>query len=253
MNSKTDSKTESIKNAMGLGKAQIIPSYPHQGKPIEPGISLEECSRIIFKEGCIPELETEMEIYTIIEGLGGITWQMGHDSADGRMELTGNDMSFMEVAKRLSYLLVQRLKDRYNVIPPDECPQREIGDHTPRPPAPSGWVYYWDWYNKIQGEYFTDEYHKIICSGCALHDENPEEVMRRHVPCGVFSGMIYRLIAPFECAMIEEGGFRGSWTKERLHEELRKVGGEKAVQDFEDKYTELFNVWQAAHPIKNVE
>ncbi len=142
-------------------------------------LTYEECVEIIFKEDISLKTETEMDIYNLIEGLGGIIWRMDHDSSDGRIELSGNDASFMTAANRFLYLLIQKLKEKYNVIPPDECPHRlrEIGDRTPIQPAPKGKIYYWDWYKAVQKEYFKNEYNKIICSACVLHENDAVEKM----------------------------------------------------------------------------
>ncbi len=206
----------------------------------ENQLTYEECVDIIFKKDSTPKTETEMDIYNLIEGLGGMIWRMNHDAADGRITLSEKDESFVTSSSKFSYLLIQKLKEKYNVIPPDECPHRlrEFGDRTPIPPAPKGKIYYCDWYKSIKKEYFTNEYNKIICSACALHEKDGAEQMQRHIPCDVFPGICNFLINPWECIMIDST-FSGFWTQEKLYEEIKAKGGEDAVKQFKMKFNQL--------------
>lgn len=203
-------------------------------------LTYEECVDIIFKKDYTPKTETEMDIYNLIEGLGGITWRMNHDASDGRIELSEKDTSFMTASSTFSHLLLQKLKEKHNVIPPDECPHRlrEFGDRTPIQKAPKGKTYYWDWYKSMQKAYFINEYNNIICSACALHEKNAVEIMKAHIPCDVFPGIIYKLVNPWECAMIDSK-CSGFWTQENLYEKIKAKGGEDSVKRFKMKFVQL--------------
>lgn len=180
----------------------------------------------VFKEGKIPSLETELEIWNIIEALGGISWNLNHEVADGRTTITSKQEEFMASAKRVQEHLIKRLETEYGIIPPDGA--------KPDQPAPEGKKYYWDWYEEMQADYFKNEYDKIICSACALHEDNGAEKMRICVPCDVFNGMIYSLIYPWECAMLTFGS-SNKWTEEQLLAEIKAKGGEDSVKRYKQK------------------
>lgn len=204
-------------------------------------LTFNELTERVFKNGCIPPLESEMDIYKIIDELGGITWRINHDAADERINLTGNDISFIALSGRLSYFLTQKLKEKYNVIPLDECPHRlrEIGDRTSVPLAPNGCVYYWDWYEAMQNEYYRNEFESLICSACPLHEKNPIEKLRTHIPCDVYPGSLNQLTDPWDCGMTTTVWKSQIWTYEQLYKNIKVTGGEDAVKRFKMKLLQL--------------
>jgi len=187
--------------------------------------------------------KTEMEYWEIIEGLGGFAWRMNHDLGDERItDPTGEiDQEILE-ARKISDKLVNDLDEKFGVIAPKNYPKVEIGQTLPT--TPEGKIYYWDWYKKMQKEYYELEYEKIICSACPF-SEGVEKMnaLGGTIPCSVFPGMVYRLYPPYACAMID---FSSSnyWTEEQLYQEIIKKGGKKALQVFEKKLVELkVNCW----------
>lgn len=203
-------------------------------------MSLEEVMKELFGEGQFPVFGTGMEIWELIEGLGGIIFYTEHDAADGRISLNAEDDRRLSLMKQMSRKLLEKLRDEYGIIPPQEYPKVEsLRD---LPPAPEGKKYYWDWYRETSAIYYKEEYERIICSACALHEENGAEAMRGHVPCGIFPGMLYHLTYPWLCGMLKDG--RCGWlTPEELLQEIREKGGEEAVKAYKDKLLTLKNAW----------
>lgn len=198
----------------------------------------EDMLKLFTKEN-LPKTDTELNIWKIIESLGGISWRMNHDAADGRISFSSKDEEFISNCRCVQEGLIEILKTKYNVIPPQECPIVDFGQT--RPTAPKGKVYYWDWCGSMVKEHYTSEYEKIICSACALHENDGVEKMRSHVPCDVYPGIIYQLDHPWECAMLQLGhSTRGVfWTEEKLFEEIKKKGGEASLKRFKQKITLL--------------
>ena len=174
--------------------------------------------------------ETEMEYWTIIEGLGGFAWRMNHDLADGRIEDKngGIDKDIQEIQKTLARL-VSELKDKFGVIPPNECPKIKSGEKQPRPPR--GKKYYWDWYKKMKEIFYRIDYEKIICSACPLSKGLKSMISSGNIPCGPFRGVIYDLRAPYRCGMLN----LDHWDEDRLRKEIIKKGGEVAFIRFKIK------------------
>lgn len=195
----------------------------------EDKITLQQAMERLWKKEDMPNVDTEDGIWQVIEVLGGIIWRNEHDSADGRITLTEKDLTFMTAGRFVQRKLVEKLKNKYNVIPPDECPQREFGKKVP--PAPKGKMYYWDWYDAMNKEYFTNEYKNMICYGCALHESEPVERLRGHIPCSVFPGVMYQLSSPIQCGMTDKR-FSGFWTEQELLSKIKEVGGEDSVKRF---------------------
>ena len=175
--------------------------------------------------------ETEMEYYQVIEGLGGFAWRMDHDLADGRIEdETGGIDKDIQDARKISATLVAELKEKFGVIPPEECPKVEPGKEAP--PAPKGKIYYWDWYKKMKDLSFRIDYEKIICSACPFCG-GVKEMMDRggSIPCHKINGVLYRLGQPFVCSFVAYKEL----TPEQLYAEILKKGGEVALTRFKIK------------------
>ncbi len=195
----------------------------------ENEVSLQQAMEKLWKKEDMPDISTEDGIWRVIEVLGGIIWRNEHDSADGRITLTEKDLTFMEAGRLVQQKLVEKLKNEYNVIPPDECPKVAFGEKVS--PAPKNSQYYWDWYEVMNKEYFTKEYRSMICYGCALHESDPVERLRGHIPCSVFPGVMYQLSSPIQCGMTDKR-FSGFWTEKELFDKIKEVGGEDSVKRF---------------------
>ncbi|MCK4891433.1 MAG: hypothetical protein KAS78_02075, partial [Candidatus Pacebacteria bacterium] len=133
-------------------------------------LTLEEGIGELFKEEKIPELNTEMNIWKVIESLDGYIFYTEHDAADGRISLSSESDKYLQVVKKVSELLVNKLKE-FNVIPPSEYSECETRQELP--PAPEGKTYYWEWYETMSKEYYTEAYNKILCSACPFVEDNP--------------------------------------------------------------------------------
>lgn len=188
---------------------------------------LEEKLKELFKK--YPKPDSEMNIWKIMESVGGYIFYTEHDIADGRMESSPATEKHLKLSREVSEMLVKKLKD-FGVIPPNECPVREIGKKLP--PAPKGKIYYWDWYEKKNQEYYTEVYEGIICSACPLAEENPVKIIQRSIPCSVFPGIAYQLFEPHRCAMLD----MYDWKEEKLYQEIRKNGGEDILKRFKQKF-----------------
>src|SRR3989338_4240536 len=55
------------------------------------------------------------------------------------------------------------------------------------------------------------------------------------VPCGIFPGMLYKLIAPYECYMLWAEG----WNTEKLYEKIVMKAGWYALMQFQKKEKEI--------------
>jgi hypothetical protein len=176
------------------------------------------------------EPQTEMEYWEAIESLGGVSFSICHDLADSRIKDPNGDLAkTAKEASELSERLVSELK-KFGVIHPKDCPKTKTGEKKPRPPK--GKKYYWDWYEKMSKAYYKAENEKIICSACPfgpkLHERGASS---HHISCDVFSGIIYKLCIPFECAMVSSD----MWGRQRLFQEISKRGGEAALIKFKIK------------------
>lgn len=184
--------------------------------------------------------ETELEYWETIEGLGGFIWRMNHDLSDGRIEdPTGGIDKDISDARTISDRLVRELGEKFGVIHPSDCPKMEIGQELP--PAPEGKIYYWDWYKNMKAEVYKADYEKLICSACPF-SEGVERMMSLGgvIPCSVFSGMIYRLLAPYACAMVRDD----LWSTDRLYSEIQSQHGDDALTIFKTKEEELKSMVQ---------
>ncbi|KKQ45755.1 MAG: hypothetical protein US63_C0011G0023 [Candidatus Moranbacteria bacterium GW2011_GWC2_37_8] len=176
--------------------------------------------------------ETEMEYWTSIEGLGGFVWRMNHDLADGRIEESKGMNKDLKDAQEIMEKLVSEIFIKFSVVAPQNCPRKEFDKEMPK--APEGQIWYRDWCNKMKKEAYAGAYAKIICSACPLSEGLEKYISLGQVPCGVFSGYIYELRKPYECAMLSS-----HWTREKLLAEIQKEGGDDAVSAFEKKEKEL--------------
>jgi hypothetical protein len=190
-------------------------------------MTLQEDLEKVFKDGQIPKLETDFDRWKVIETLGGVSWNMRHDASHGRITLSDIDIEFIATIRRIHEGFVEILKTKYNIIPPQEC----------IPLAPVGKTYYWDWYDSMKKTWLKEEYNKIICSACALHEQDGVEKMSYCIPCSVYPGSIYRLDSPWECAMIT--GRFPDWTEKKLFTEMKEKGGEDSVKRYKQKLTLL--------------
>lgn len=180
--------------------------------------------------------ETELEYWVAIEELGGFIWRMNHDLADGRIEdPTGGGVREVESAQDICKRLVGELSEKFGVIPPAECPRVALGEAPP--PTPEGKAYYWDWYRRMKEEAYRAEYAGLICSACPFSDGVEKMIaLGGVIPCGVFSGMMYRLSAPHLCGMTGPGGL---WSQEKLYELMRVRHGADALAAFQQKEAAL--------------
>lgn len=177
--------------------------------------------------------ETEREYWEAIEELGGFIWGMNHDLADGRIEdPAGGVARDVDDAKTISNRLVRELGEKFGVIHPEDCPKVSF-DQTPLL-APEGKTYYWDWYRRMKEESYRAEYANLICSACPF-SEGVERMIRLGgvIPCSVFSGMIYRLVAPHICGMTHD------WGQAKLYDEIHTRHGAEALAAFQRKEAEL--------------
>ena len=198
------------------------------------GLTLEEGMKKLFKEGKIPELNTEIDIWKVIESLGGYIFYTEHDAADGRISLNSKSEKHLQIARKVSELIVNSLEE-FDVIPLSKYPECEIGQKLP--PAPKGKIYYWDWYNNMSTEYHSRKYNGILCSACPFVEENPVEAMRTRIPCSIFPGMAYQLFEPYRCAMVD----MFTWDEEELYRRVQEKGGEDALKKFKQKIQDLKN------------
>ena len=185
--------------------------------------------------------KTETEYWMAIEELGGFSWRMNHDLADGRIEdPKGAIDKEIQEAVEIQKKLVAKLKEKFGVIPPDECPQKEIDKELP--PAPEGKIYYWNWYHKMKEQAYREEYQGIICSACPFSKGVEYMIsMGGHIPCGLIQGSIYRLHAPYACGMLNFGDM----SEEDLHKAIQKKG-EKALRLFLAKRDALKKTYKAS-------
>lgn len=187
--------------------------------------------------------ETEQEYWETIEGLGGMSWRLNHDLADGRIDdPSGKVSQDITDLQTLLEALVSEVCEKFGVIHPKDCPQRSMEDimnDVPIPPAPEGKKYYRDWYNEQKQLSYSREYEGMICSACPF-SEGLEHMMALggQVPCGKFSGMLYRLDAPHLCGMVT---WHNGWTKEHLYNQIQSEYGDQALQRFQTKEQALQN------------
>ena len=186
----------------------------------------------------LEQVESELQYWEVIEGLGGFIWRMNHDMADGRINdpkgQLGSEVFFMQ---QVIESLVCGLFERYGVIHPKDCPKVECGQ-TP-PEAPEGMTYYWDWYQRMKQESYSQEYAGMICAACP-YSEGVERFMGLGgtIPCSLFPGMCYHLRTPFACCMIGEDR-RFEYTMEQFMEKLLAEHGPAVMAGFAAQHLAL--------------
>lgn len=178
--------------------------------------------------------QTELDYWEIIEFLGGFIWRLNHDLAAGRIDDTKGEIAQdIEDARQLQKRLVNEVGEKFGIILPENCPRVEPGKEAP--PAPEGKIYYWDWYHKMKDVVYRADYEKIICSACPF-SEGVEMMKIGVIPCGIFHGAVYRLNAPYACAMFTS---LDTWTEEKLCCEIFNQHGFEALKKFKTKLKEL--------------
>jgi hypothetical protein len=187
----------------------------------------------------VKEPQTEMEYWEAIEGLGGISFSLNHDLADGRIDDKDGGMAkTIADASELSERLVSGLK-KFGIIHPKDCPKMKMGEKKPKPPK--GKKYYWDWYEKMKEAYYKAENEKIICSACPFGRKlHKKGACNHYIPCDVFSGMIYSLSIPFECVMVGNK----LWDYQKLCDEILKKEGQAGLIRFKIKEAGLKTFFQ---------
>ncbi|MBT6691299.1 hypothetical protein HOB10_03135 [Candidatus Parcubacteria bacterium] len=171
-------------------------------------------------EEILEKVETELQYWEIIESIGGFVWRMNHDMGHGRIEdkdgQVSGDVAFMQ---RVIEKLVTGLFEKYGVIHPKNCPKVEFGE-TP-PAAPEGTTYYWDWYDLMKQESYSQEYNGMICAACPYSKGlDYFKALGGNIPCGLFPGSCFRLRTPFACCMIGEDR-RFEYTMEEFLDKLQ--------------------------------
>ncbi len=182
--------------------------------------------------------ETEDEFWNYIEALGGITWQIEHDHADGRPSFAG-DISGVAKLRKQQEDLVAEACERFNIIHP----------HNPPDAIPEGATPYWDWYKGMKTNILGEEYDQIVCSSCAFVESKAQHISRGggHVPCSIFPGRMGLNVrgASFRCEYV---GHNQSW--DDMHpasvEELLQMLLDQHGQYDRDRLAERLRVAQCA-------
>lgn len=161
--------------------------------------------------------ETELEYWGGIEHLGGFMWRMNHDLDHGRIEdPDGSIKQDIAAAGELSEKLLVEIGEKFGVLHPSVCPQPDANGNYPTPPE--GKQHYWPWYESQKKRAWEIEYENMICSACPF--SNGAEALQISVPCSQASGVIYQLIAPHRCAMVD----MRDWTREYLLARIARTG-----------------------------
>lgn len=171
----------------------------------------------------INQPEKEIDYWRAIEALGGFAWKLDHDLADGRINDPDGEISKDIIsAKTFSKQLVLELKEKFGVIPPEECPVGRSEKDYPR--APSGKIYYWNWYDKIKSIVREIDHELTICSACPFcnHEEGR---LSSYIPCKKINGMLYQLVLPYSCFMVHSK----EWTLEQFYEKAFEEGGDISI------------------------
>ena len=179
--------------------------------------------------------QTEVEYWEAIEWLGGYIWSTNHGLRHGHIEdKVGEVAKSIEDARKISERLVVELGEKFGVIHPRDCPR--VGPGQPVPPPPDGKVYYRDWYNRMKESCYREDYEGIICSACPFSEGlQPMISLGGVVPCGIFQGRLYKLIAPYKCGMLGMVG----WNTEKLYVEIIMEAGRNALMQFQKKEKEI--------------
>ena len=184
---------------------------------------------------------TESDYWEVIEGLGGFIWNTNHGLAHDHIEESAEREVSKEIleAGELSGRLLSEISEKFGIIRPVDYPKINHGETLP--PAPEGKTYYWDWYKKMKEVHYLKDYEAIICSACPFSDGLKEMIsLGGVVPCGIFSGMVYHLPAPFECVML----YSKDWSREELYSKILEKSDEQVLLGFKNKEKELKEKFQ---------
>ncbi len=102
--------------------------------------------------------QTELEYYLVIEELGGMRWSIEHDLSHPERHKYTDEQRIKGSSQvvdlyELQTKLVNELKEKFGVIPPNE----EVSESQRA---------YWDWYKEMKVQYNTMVYKKDICYLC---------------------------------------------------------------------------------------
>lgn len=181
--------------------------------------------------------ETEKEFYEIIRYIEKVVGGIKSDASSERITKEIAERKIKRY-KDLLEVLFSALGLRYNIVFPENFSSKNE-DMATMPNAPSGKIWYQDWYRKMKIECRKTEYEGIICSACPLSEGAEAFASGKYIPCIPWGAGLCSLGKPHECAMISPPQFR--WKREELLAEIRKTGGgEEAVKKFERKEATLF-------------
>jgi len=93
-------------------------------------------------------IQDEHTTWARIEELGGTIWFLEHEMADGRLDSSPEIISKLSEMRDEINAAVSDACDRFHIIHPRDYPER--GSNGELPPAPDGYEYYWDWYNRMK-------------------------------------------------------------------------------------------------------
>ena len=178
--------------------------------------------------------ETEMKYWMTIEGIGSFIWSTRHDFSHGRIFETPEIFKELKEAREIQEQLVSEIFVLFGVVHPKDCPQGRCASEIP--PAPLGMVWYWQWYEKMKTEYYSEQYKGMICSVCPFSRGLQEFIDSGSIPCNVFKGVLYRLIYPHIC------GMKDIWGQKKLYREIKEEAGPEVLAVFKKAEKELKNM-----------
>ena len=181
---------------------------------------------------------TEMDYWKAIESLGGITWAMEHELANGRKRKNHKTSKYLAEQRDIIKQLVQEVCDKFDVIHPKDCPKVPLGQEMP--PAPPGKVYYWDWYHRMKDLALEEEWGQVICSVCPFNT-GVEDFKTGIVHCQLMPHTIfYRFDSRPLCGCVSDRKFSHGQFEKKM---LDKAGSE-ALNAYKSKQQELAENWQ---------
>lgn len=181
-----------------------------------------------------PYPETELEIFTILEGLGGLLFFEQRLVRKGDITSDEKHEQFLSDLRAIQQHLLNQLFEHHNIIAPEDSPKRS---EQAAVPAPEGKKYYWSWYDEIKIQYYKEVHKNIICSGCVFSKGFKDMVQfGGGVPCGVIDGLTKNsLIRRDTCDFETDDHILGL----PLLEYMREKKGDKAVSTYQKKQEEL--------------
>lgn len=177
--------------------------------------------------------KTELEYWFVIDFLGSFLWRINHDLAGDCIQSASEKKNELKEVQQTMDKLVLELA-QFGVVHPKECPTIRLGEEKPK--AFKGKMWYWEWYKKMKKIYYSSEYENLICSACPFSNGLEELISGNGILCSLIDAMLYQLPEPALCAVINRGG---DCSREMLLEEIRKKGGDEAVEKFKAKENEL--------------